>query len=322
MTNSSFHQWLAANLNAAEFNIIPLAGDASFRRYFRVIQANKSWIAMDASAEKEKCPQFIAIANALRKKELLAPHINAQDLSKGFLLLTDFGDDILLKTLNVNNAELWYQQALITLSVLSTIDDYPAPIFTRELMREEMNGFQEWFLENYLRLELSTSTLTMLAQTFDKLVQECAAQPYVFMHRDFHSANLMVLPDHRLGLLDFQDAFMGPVTYDLASLLRDCYIDWPDELIKKCVLDYRNMKKLTVSEEQFLRWFDWMGMQRHLKALMTFSRKYRRDHNDNYLQHIPRTLNYILRVSERYPEFAALNAFLNNNVMEQLACVQ
>lgn len=322
--NPSFQTWLSNYFGSADFVVSPLAGDASFRLYFRVKHAGKTFIAMDASAEKEKCSQFIAIADALRAKQLLSPEIYAKDLSSGYLLLTDFGDNQLLTTINSENRMELYSKALDALAVLSTcktIEVYSVPSFTQQFMRDEMDWFCEWFLEKYLEIKLTPAQKSMLASSFDVLVKECASQPQVFMHRDYHSANLMVLPEHKMGILDFQDAFMGPITYDLVSLLRDCYIEVPKDLVVALVNQYREALNLSVSEAEFIRWFDWMGIQRHLKALLTFSRKYCRDNNSNYLRYIPRTLNYVLYESSIYHEFSELHAFLNDVVIERIAVV-
>jgi aminoglycoside/choline kinase family phosphotransferase len=318
--NNLFQSWLTDYFGTAAFSVAPLAGDASFRLYYRVTSADKTFIAMNAAAEKEKCPQFVAIADALRAKGLCTPEFFAKDMTSGFLLLSDFGDDQYLRKLTPDNMESLYGLALDALSELSTcreVSDYQVPVFAAVFMREELKLFQEWFLEKYLGLELSSQTQKKLGDCFDLLVEGCAQQPQVFMHRDFHSANLMVLPGDRVGILDFQDAFIGPVTYDLVSLLRDCYIECPEDLLQKLVLQYRDKLKIDVSDAEFMRWFDWMGMQRHLKALLTFSRKYCRDHNANYLQFIPRTLNYLLRASSKYPEMHDLYSFLREFVTER-----
>ncbi len=299
----------------------PLAGDASFRQYFRINQLDATYIAVDASAERDKCPQFIAIADALRKEGLYTPEIFAKELASGFLLLTDFGDNQLLKVVDSDNQETLYSNALSALATLSTckdVKDYSIPLFTSHFMREELNVFQQWFLEKHIELELSVQTRQMLSQCFDRLAESCAAQAYVFMHRDYHSANLMLLADQQIGILDFQDAFVGPVTYDLVSLLRDCYLELPHELVIKLALQYRDTLALKISDAEFLYWFDCMGIQRHLKALLTFARKYRRDHNAHYLQYIPRTLNYVLHATERHSEYVELNQFLHDIVLEKV----
>lgn len=321
---SQLEKWLTENCGLTHYVLEPLAGDASFRRYFRLQHAAGSYVVMDASAEKHTCLPFMTLAKGLRAQGLQTPAIIASDLTQGFLLLTDFGDRLYLHALNLTNAQPLYTRALDALAVLQQC--YPlagwAPqFFTQEVMRKELELFKEWFLEKHLNLALSSQTQQMLTNCFVSLTESAALQPQVFMHRDYHSANLMLLSDNQLGILDFQDAFIGPVTYDLVSLLRDCYIAWPEKLVQTLVLYYWEKLALPqVSSTEFLRWFDFMGLQRHLKALATFARKYRRDNNPNYLQHIPRTLNYILTVSARYSEYQPLNYFFQEMVLEK--CVE
>lgn len=305
----ALQQWLQTSCQLQADIMQPLAGDASFRRYFRIQEPDVSYIAMDAPPERENCLPFVAISQGLQTLGLITPHVFAQDLTRGFLLLSDFGDRLLLHELNPHNAKHLYTSALQELSVLQScpaISGWTIPTFTAEFMRQELDWFKEWFLLTHLKMTFTQPNEQALAHCFDFLAESAARQPLVFMHRDFHSANLMVLPDDKIGILDFQDAFYGPVTYDLVSLLRDCYISWPDTLVTELVLAYRAKLPFAVNEKEFLRWFDLMGLQRHLKALLTFARKYHRDHNPNYLPHIPRTLEYIVRVSERYPECKVL----------------
>lgn len=320
----SLELWLTGHCQLTSYQLDPLPGDASFRRYIRIHQANKTYIVMDASLEKQSCVPFVAISQSLRKHGLYTPEVFASDFTQGFLLLSDFGDRLYLNELTPANAHKYYGHALDALHSMQqckTIDNWDLKPFTAEFMRNELMLFKEWFLEKHLALALTHSTQKMLEKSFDYLAQRSAAQPYVFMHRDFHSANLMVLPQEHVGILDFQDAFWGPVTYDLVSLLRDCYIAWPESTVQQLVAYFwEKMALPKVSLDEFSCWFDWMGMQRHLKALLTFSRKYRRDNNPNYLQHIPRTLNYVLTISARYPETQALHQFLTNVVVEK--CVE
>lgn len=316
----SLSQWLQQNSALVIPDPRPLAGDASFRRYFRVHQSeNASYIAMDAPPEKENCIPYMAVSRALRAHGLLTPDVIAAELSQGFLLLTDFGDRLLLNELTPINAEYLYGHALDALARLqscpTTMADWKVPPFTADFMYKELKLFQEWYLKNYLNLNLSSVLESMLDRLFIFLAETAANQPQVFMHRDYHSANLMVLPENKIGILDFQDAFIGPVTYDLVSLLRDCYIAWPEELVMKLVLRYRDQLNLNVGNETFIRWFDLMGLQRHLKTLLTFSRKYLRDGNANYLKHIPRTLNYIMIESQRASECQEFYAFLHEAVL-------
>lgn len=313
--------WLRdhAKLDAS---LIPMPGDASLRRYFRVRTKEQSLVLMDAPPP-EQCGAFVAIAKALQALELNVPEIFATDLAQGFLLLTDFGDTTYLKGLTPYNADDLYQRALAALSVLQTcrhVPGYQVPPFTTDFMLQEWAWHKEWFLEKLLGL----SAPFQLDHDYARLVRQAALQPQVFMHRDFHSANLMVLP-HSVGILDFQDAFIGPCTYDLVSLLRDCYIDWPEARVQNWVLMYaermRELKVLNVTDDTFLYWFDLMGLQRHLKALLTFGRKSVRDQQHEYLRHVPRTLNYILCVSARYPEFVALHDYYQQIVLPKFTQV-
>jgi aminoglycoside/choline kinase family phosphotransferase len=265
---------------------------------------------------------YVAISQALRAQGLLTPNIIAQDIAQGFLLLTDFGDGLLLHQLKIANAQLLYTQALNALAILKECSDVPEweiKSFSADLMYQELKLFQEWFLQNYLGLVLSSKTEKMLEDFFEFLANSAASQPQVFIHRDYHSANLMLLPDNKIGILDFQDACIGPVTYDLVSLLRDCYIAWPEKLVTKLALQYKDQLDLQVGDREFMRWFDLMGLQRHLKALFIFARKYKRDNNANYLQHIPRTLNYIAQESRFYPQCHAFNRWLHEAIMPCVA---
>lgn len=301
--------WLSA-CGFNSFTLQPLAGDASFRRYFRVTAQQKSFIVMDVPSG-EDCRPFIAIANALRQLQLQTPVILEANLTQGFLLLTDFGDTTYLRGLNKDNANSLYQLALNKLTILQTcqqVEGYAIPPFTREWMWQEWRWHQEWFLDKLLGLPPISDNLE---KEYALIVESAATQPQVFMHRDFHSANLMILP-HDVGILDFQDAFIGPITYDLASLLRDCYIDWPQENIKQWLSDYWQMMQKNydvVEYQEFIKWFDWMCVQRHLKALLTFARKKMRDQQSHYLQYIPRTLSYIVEVTKQYPELSAIHDY-------------
>ncbi len=304
-------QWLRSMSGLVQVELQTMQGDASFRRYYRV----SPYVAMDAPPPRENCAPFVAIARALRDLGLQAPEVFHADIQRGFLLLTDFGKQTYLKTLNDVNADLLYQRALRALSMMQACKEVPghtlAP-FNADFMWQEWDWHTEWFLQKYLTLDDQAGQQS-LKQCYQILVESAVEQPQVFMHRDYHSANLMVLPDD-VGILDFQDAFVGPVTYDLASLLRDCYIDWPVRQVEKWALAYLSMLQdkgelQDVSADKFLRWFDLMGLQRHLKALMTFARKHVRDNQSQYLAFMPRTLNYIVEVSARYKELAPMHAY-------------
>jgi aminoglycoside/choline kinase family phosphotransferase len=312
--------WLKTHCKLPAFKLISMVGDASFRRYFRVTGGDWQYVAMDAPPERENnCRPFIAIAESLRRQGLQMPEIIESDVSAGFLLLTDFGNKLYLNELTEANADVLYTIALDALAILQncTVQNWTIPPFTAEFMYQELQLSKEWFLVKHLGLTLNTQTESMLTDFFRFLAESAGRQPQVLMHRDYHSANLMVLPNNEVGILDFQDAFMGPVTYDLASLLRDCYIAWPDHLVKKWVLQYKEKIPALayVTEVEFIRWFDLMSMQRHLKALLTFARKMHRDRNANYLQHIPRTLHYLAAVAPEYAETQAFNVFLQDVIL-------
>lgn len=313
--------WISTQCGLSPFFLETMVGDASFRRYFRVKTNTGSWVAMDAEPPRENCRPYVAIARAIRSMGLHAPEIVQSDLEHGFLLITDFGNNTYLNTLNENNADQLYTRALDVLSVLQRcqhVEGQTLLPFTREFMWQEWAWHKEWFLDKLLGLNFSEAE-SQLDRCYMLLIDAASTQPQVFMHRDYHSANLMVLPDTEVGILDFQDAFIGPITYDPVSLLRDCYIHWPEQQVRKWALTY--FEKLTaknilqnVQAQAFLYWFDLMGMQRHLKALLTFARKKVRDHQSQYLQYVPRTLMYLQRVSEQYPEFAFLHDYLTHEV--------
>jgi aminoglycoside/choline kinase family phosphotransferase len=318
----ALREWLSLDCGLTIISLEPMVGAASFRRYFRAtIAAKKTLVVMDAPPFYEDCGSYIAIANALREMNLHTPHIIAADLHQGFLLISDFGDTTYLRGLNHENADHLYGLALLELAKLQAchdVPDYSIPHFNEDLMWQEWTWHKEWFLEKLLGLRPGPLEKE-LDSCFDLIKTAIADLPQVFMHRDFHSENLMILPHDGVGILDFQNAFRGPITYDLVSLLRDSYIDWPKEWVNKWVEDYRrHLQTLNVlkgvTREQFMRWFDWTGIERHLKALFTFARKKCRDDDPRYLVHVLRTLNYLIDESAPYPELAPLNDYMNRIV--------
>ncbi|MEK6730819.1 MAG: phosphotransferase [Pseudomonadota bacterium] len=307
--------WLSKTLNMPNIDLQALAGDASFRRYFRLQLDHDSFIAVDSPHDKEPFFPFIQIANIFKNLGLNVPHIFHTDETQGFLLISDFGNKIYCNELNSKNADKLYHMAIHNLLIFQTYateSDVTLASFDQVWMLAELKNFSHWFLEKYLELDLPQD---VLHNTFDLLLQNANEQPKVFIHRDYHSKNLMLLPNNELGILDFQDAMIGPLTYDLASLLRDCYIDWPANQVLTWVKSYYQTaiktKLFHASEQQFLRWFDLMGMQRHLKAIFIFARKQLRDNNDTYLQYIPRTLKYVQTICDQYAELMAFQKLLN-----------
>lgn len=312
---AALHSWLAAQLGAGEFETQPASGDASFRRYFRVRHAGRSWIAMDAPPEHEDCRPYVAVAERLREHGLNAPRVRHRDLDRGFLLLDDLGDMQYLSSLDESTAERLYGDALEALFVMqTTVPASELPPYDEALLRGEMQLFVDWFLGRHLGLDLTGEARAVIDRTFRHLVDSALEQPRVFVHRDYHSRNLMVCEPDNPGILDFQDAVCGPVTYDLVSLLRDCYIAWPDERVRGWTdRHYRRLLEsatVDADAETFRRWFDWMGAQRHLKAIGIFARLNHRDGKPAYLGDIPRTFSYLDEVCSRWPELGGFHRLL------------
>lgn len=324
-------RWCAQQIKQEKLTLSVVSGDASFRRYFRFQHQQTSYIAMDAPPEKEDSTSFVAIAQHWFKAGIQVPEILAFDLEQGFLLLSDQGDELLLSHLLVNgqckleSGDHYYQKAFAALSQIQALcapEDYPLPPYDRALLHREMSLFTDWLIREKLGIVLNDSESQMFSSLFEALENSALEQDQVCVHRDFHSRNLMVLTDGELGVLDFQDAVLGPITYDLVSLLRDCYIAWPREkVIEWCQSYYRlaGQSGLTqCSEQTFKRWFDWMGLQRHLKAAGIFARLSLRDGKHGYLDDIPRTVNYLLEVSSEYPELGAFSEWLRSTMLPAL----
>ena len=302
-------RWLESVLGTSGFVITPASTDASFRRYFRVTYDDISRIAMDAPPEKEDCRPYIKVARAFLSLGLNVPHIFESDLEQGFILLGDMGVRCYLDVLNETNVVQLYGDAMEVLMTLHTRNEARAEVFPpydQTLLMYEMELFREWYLEKRLGLTLHREHHKALDDTFKILNVSALEQPRVWVHRDYHSRNLMVVDDNNPGILDFQDAVIGPVTYDLVSLLRDCYVRWPDDRVETWAGEYYLRLKDAgvingIGGSQFMRWFDLMGVQRHLKATGIFSRLCIRDGKSGYLQDIPRTLGYVSDISGRYP---------------------
>jgi len=329
-------QWAADRIEQLYQHSIPaqmvtVSGDASFRRYFRIIYSEngvqKHWIAVDAPPEHENSRQFVDIANVWSSAGVKVPTVLAFDESQGFMLLEDFGDVLLHPELTADAADGLYKSSidsLIELQQLPRTENIPE--YDRELLDREMALFPDWLCEKHLKLTLSDADKAMLKQVFETLASSALAQPQVMVHRDYHSRNLMVCkanpPQHNeefIGIIDFQDAVYGPITYDLVSLLKDCYIQWPrDQVLAWLAYFEEKHIKLNsgqiadVREGQLIRDFDLMGMQRHLKAAGIFARLSIRDGKHDYLNDVPRTCEYIVQTARLYPEFAEFNAWLES----------
>ncbi len=311
--------WLEHTLKLKITKFEPASSDASFRRYFRVTHQQGHHIVMDAPPEKEDTEPFIRIAILFKKAGINVPKIIQQESKQGFLLLEDFGSTCYLDHLNTNNASELYLNAFDSLYALQTKIDIttpPLPCYDTKLLSNEISLFYDWFLEKHLNISIPDKTKTQVNQT---LIFSALEQPQTCVHRDFHSRNLMVLENNLPGIIDFQDAVIGPISYDLVSLLRDCYVAWPEEKVQQWLnIYYENISKLnlvSVSFETFSQWFDLMGVQRHLKAIGIFSRLHIRDNKPNYLQDIPLTMNYVVKICDKYPELEEFNDFLLKTIL-------
>ena len=310
---AALHSWLSGEVALSDFTIEPVCGDASFRRYFRVVAAGgDKWVAMDAPPDREDCRPFVKIAEQLRSLGLHVPGVRAQALEHGFLLLEDLGAVHYLDVLNESTADRLYGDALGALAVVQACaPTIGLPEYDAALLLREMALFSDWLLQRHLGIRLDTAQQRILQEAFDLLTESALEQPRVCVLRDYHSRNLMVTSSPTPGILDFQDAVSGPVTYDLVSLLKDCYIEWDPARVESWAVGYYQLALQSgvlrhEHEQKFLRWFDLMGVQRHLKAAGIFARLHVRDGKPGYLGDIPRTLGYILQLEPKYPELEGL----------------
>jgi hypothetical protein len=328
-------QWLAKLFGTRDFQVTTASADASFRRYFRVTRGSDSWIAMDAPPAKEDMEPYIRIAAMLVDVGVNAPRVLERNQEEGFLLNSDLGSQTYLMELDrQGDADRLYADAigaLVRIQSRGGVHAAQLPPYDDALLRREMALFPEWFCGRHLGLALAGDDETALADVFDTLSAAALQQPRVFVHRDYHSRNLMVGDGARHGenpgILDFQDAVCGPVTYDLVSLLRDCYVAWPADRVRAWALQFRAAARQAgvdegASESEFLRWFDLMGVQRHLKAIGIFARLWHRDGKPGYLNDIPRTLNYVRNVSGSYRELQFLRSFIDRQVLPALEAVR
>jgi len=322
--------WLETELQAPIQTFEPASNDASFRRYFRVTfkhsifeqPSGQAFIVMDAPPEKESIRSFIEIASNLEKTCVNVPHLFAINEDSGFILMFDLGNTAYLSLLNSepDQANQLYSDAMNALLAMQLgiekQQNNDLPAYDAERLRAEMLLLPDWYIKVHCQTTLNDAEQLVLEQAMNRLVVSASEQPQLFVHRDYHSRNLMFYADNNPGIIDFQDAVIGPVTYDLVSLLRDSYVAWPEEKIYEWVEQYRQMllkeKLINIDDkEQFIRWFDWMGIQRQLKVVGIFCRLNYRDGKSNYLNDIPQTLNYLLTVCARYSEFDDLLVLLN-----------
>jgi len=313
-------QWLEGALER-RVTLTPCASDAGFRRYF-TIDAAPQWLAVDAPPATENTRQFIQVAELLRGAGVAVPTIAAADTTRGFVLVENLGPRQFAAELDSDNALNLYGEALFTLLAVAQApqDNTLLPAFDAAFIRRELELFTQWFTGPLLGLTLSAAEQAMLDDFFKQLTAQALAQPQVVMHRDFHSRNLLIKAGGGLAVIDFQDAVIGPITYDLASLLRDCYVRLPAADVRRWALAYGDMAidagiMPRTSADKFLRDFDWIGLQRHIKVLGIFARLHLRDGKSTFLPDLPRVISYVQEVAAAYPQLQAFAAWFNDRVV-------
>jgi N-acetylmuramate 1-kinase len=312
---NQLQRWLDSLSKDTYTDLRAASADASFRQYFRVSnnQDGKTYIVMDAPPDKEDCRPFIQVTDLLRSVGVNAPAIIALDMAQGFLLLDDLGSKPYLDHLNADTAEKLYIDAIDALIRMQTIDAI-LPAYDAKFLQTEMDLFETWYLNRHLDVQLSETQQAALASICKLLIENAEQQPQVFVHRDYHSRNLMITDENNPGVIDYQDAMIGPITYDLVSIFKDCYIEWPRDKVEHWLDLY--LARLTptffIEKDTLLRWFDLMGVQRHLKVLGIFARLNYRDGKSQYLNDLPLTLKYVIDACDRYPELQPLKQLLED----------
>jgi N-acetylmuramate 1-kinase len=312
--------WVTRELRLSPQRIEPASSDASFRRYFRVFHEGGTHIVMDAPPGREDVRPYLNVTVMLETAGVHVPRVFEWDAARGLVLLEDLGSRPYLPALQTDgDADLLYRDALEALAdiqVRGRESAFQLPPYDREVLVREMALMPEWFCARHLQLELTRAQGEMLTAAFEFLVAEALAQPQVFVHRDYHSRNLLITAKRNPGIIDFQDALRGPVGYDLVSLLKDCYISWPRSRVEGWVREYRLMmherasRSAGANDAQMLHWFDVIGIQRHLKVLGIFARLWYRDGKSGYLNDLPLTLRYVVDACARFPALQGLREFL------------
>jgi aminoglycoside/choline kinase family phosphotransferase len=310
-------QWTEMVLPTPMTDLAVASADASFRRYFRVSTAGGSFIVMDAPPEHEDCRPYVHIARLFRAAGANTPEILAENVAEGFLLLTDFGNTTYLAALNDDTADALYRDAnaeLVKIQAASRPGELPD--YDEALLRRELMLFPDWYLARHLDMAPSAAQQEVMEQAFAAILANNLAQPRVYVHRDWHSRNLMVTERDNPGVLDFQDAVYGPITYDLVSIYKDAYIAWDEERVLDWVIRYwesARRARLPVPADfaDFYRDFEWMGVQRHIKVLGIFARLCHRDGKAGYLKDMPLVMHYLRRACERYGELRPFLSLLD-----------
>ncbi|MBD3646803.1 MAG: phosphotransferase [Pseudomonadales bacterium] len=310
-----------------DFRLERASDDASFRRYFRARSGSQSYIFVDAPPDREDSRPFVDVAERLGRYGLNAPRVYEADLELGFMMLSDLGNELYLSAVQDADQSVidrLYDDAFAGLERMQEIPVEGLPPYNETLLREEMNLLPDWFLDRQLAITIDESESQLLEQVFRLMVDNANEQPVVFVHRDYHSRNLMVTERDNPGILDFQDAVAGPLTYDLVSLLRDCYLRFPREQVYDWVESFRNrlvasaQLNPSVSASTFRRWFDLMGLQRHIKVAGIFSRLNIRDGKPRYLSDIPLVVGYMREVSGEYPELMPFAEWIDDRILRAM----
>lgn len=302
--------WAACQLELDEVRLEPVSGDASFRRYFRFHDGLRSVILMDAPPEKEDSAPFVDVAQRLRSAGLNAPSILSFDLDKGFGLLEDFGDTLYRELINENTVEVIFQELLGLLDGMARrVDTHGLPDYSAEALLAELDLFKSWYLETHRQRPMSGREQNVWDEICSLLVESAQDQPQVFVHKDFHSCNLLETPAGP-GIIDFQDGLRGPVSYDLVSLIWDRYVAWPRPRLEAWMSAAHAMLPVESTREEWIRRCDWMGLQRNLKIVGIFARLKHRDGKQGYVEMIPRFYQYLLDVLSLYPEFRKFSLML------------
>ncbi len=318
--------WLAKHFPMQPVKFSRVSGDASFRRYFRwqgtPLQSSQpsTIIGVDAPPEHEDCRPFVHIAKGLQDAGLCVPQVYRVDYEKGFMAISDLGNTLLLNIIDADNVDKFYYQAFNELATIQSIErfnEYTLPPYSAELLLSEMQLFTRWFLPQHLSITLTSRQRSKMAHLFDHLIALAHQQPQVTVHLDYHSRNLMVLNNERLGIIDFQDAVRGAITYDLISLVKDCYIKWPQQQVDDWMIVFKKEQPAlqNVSDDEFIFWADTMSMQRHLKVAGIFSRLYYRDNKTAYLEDIPLTLKYLIESTQRHATFKWLGDWIADQLL-------
>ncbi|HKT29503.1 aminoglycoside phosphotransferase family protein [Dyella sp.] len=309
--------WTRAVLGDHSLTLQSASADASFRSYWRTHHDGRSWIVMDSPPAQEDPRPWLKIGQQLAAAGLHVPAVHAQDLEQGFLLIEDLGTRLYLNELNVESADALYGDAMDALLRMQTRMDYrELPPFDRDVLVRGLEVMPEWFLGRHLNHTPACDEWDVLEAAFNVIVHNALEQPRCFVHRDYHSRNLLVVERDSPGVIDFQGALAGPITYDLASLLRDAYIVWPRERVEAWVESYRQRLRHAgvigedIDSKRFLRWFDLTGLHRHVRVLGQFYRLWYRDGKPGYLADVPRVYYYVVSVARSYPELADFAALI------------